>query len=69
MKQFGKPRVCMPYSVDTPSCHLSLSGEAAPAVDLVAGAALQRRANFEAAGEDDAVDLVLTAVRDDARSR
>src|SRR5581483_2285562 len=39
---------------------------AAAAVDVVAGAPFQRRAPLEAAGEDDAVNLVLDAVRHDA---
>ena len=25
MKQFGKPRLCIPWNVATPSCHFSLS--------------------------------------------
>src|SRR5690606_10129765 len=48
---------------------LLAEGNAILAHDVVARAPLQRRANLEAAGKDDAVELVLDAVGDDALLR
>ena len=69
MKQFGKPRLCMPCSVAMPSAHFSVSVSTAAAEQLVARAARVVRAHLEARREDQAVQLVLLAVRDDALLR
>ena len=66
MKQFGKPRVCMPCSVDAPSAHFSVSVDAVAPDDLVAGPAGVVGADLEAGGVDEAVELVLGAADDDA---
>ena len=66
MKQFGKPRLWKPWRVDAPSRPLLGERHAVAAVDLVAGAARVVGADLEAGGVDQAVELVLDAVDDDA---
>ena len=58
--------MCMPCKVDVPSAHFSRQRDAVAAVQLVARAAGVVGADLEAGGEDQAVDLVLDAVDDDA---
>ena len=56
----------MPWSVDVPSAHFSLSVSAVAADELAAGAPGEVGADLEPGREDQAVDFVLDAVRDDA---
>ena len=69
MKQFGKPRLCMPCSVATPFAHFSVSVTPPRPYEFVAGAARVVGADLEAGRVDEAVDLVLDAVDDDGRAR
>ncbi len=61
--------MCMPWNVDAPSAHFSLSVTPSRPMQLVAGAAGVVGADLEAGREDQAVELVLDAVDDDAASR
>ena len=69
MKQFGKPRLCMPCKRRDAVRPLLGERHAVAAVQLVAGAARVVGADLEAGGEDQAVELVLHAVRRRRRSR
>ena len=66
MKQFGNPWTHRPWNVRTPSAHLSVSVDSVPADQLEPGPTAVVRAHLEARCEDQAVQLVLHAVDDDA---
>ena len=69
MKQFGKPWTWRPWSVRTPSRHFSVSVSPSRPTISIAGAARVVGADLEAGREDEAVELVLAAVDDDALRR
>ena len=66
MNRFGKPRTCMPWKVDVPSAHFSLSVIPSRPCSSQPARAGERGAHLEPGREDEAVDFVLDAVRDDA---
>ena len=65
MKQFGKPRTCMPWNDLTPSDHFFFQALAAPPDDVVPRSPGVRGSDFETACVDQAVQLVLLAVDHD----
>ena len=69
MKQFGKPRMCRPWNVRTPSAHFSREREAVAPDDPVARTVRVVGADLEARGEDQAVERVLAAADHDALLR
>ena len=69
MKQFGKPWTCIPCSVRMPSAHFSVRLWPPASVELEAGATRVVGADLEAAGVDQAVQLVLVTVHHDALLR